>query len=84
MWYKRGKFLIYSSGDQNTRQQGGNDHGKLGLLDLRIMLQNALQRYRKTFKYLTIVVLNADWATFSWHCGFFSISRLANLLESYQ
>lgn len=46
-------------------------------------LQNALQRYRKVFKYLTIVVLNADWATFSWHCGFFSISRLANLLESY-
>lgn len=34
-------------------------------------LQNALQRYRKTFKYLTVVVLNADWATFSWHCGFF-------------
>lgn len=30
-------------------------------------LQNALRWDRGAFKYLTIVVLNADWATFSWH-----------------
>lgn len=48
-------------------------------------LQYASQWGREAFKYLTIVVLNADLAIFSWHWkGFFSISKLANFLESYQ
>lgn len=47
-------------------------------------LQYASQWDREAFKYLTIVVLVQIWLYFLGIEDFFSISKTANFLESYQ